>query len=346
MQIGVPKEIKNREGRVGLTPNCVREYLKIPSVNVCVEKMAGLLSGFSDEDYILAGARIVDTASEAYSSDMVVKIKEPINSEFKYLNKQVLFTYIHAWSPANNELREAITNSGVIAAPYEEIKSGKKRPCLEPMSAIAGKLAIQKGSQYLESSNGGNGILLSSLAGIKKANVLILGGGTVGKNAAESAVGLGANVTILDINLERLIKLDKRFNNKIQALYSNEENIINQLKEADLVIGATLGNNFKVIKKDHLKYMKHNSLIVDVSIDEGGCVETSRVTTHDDPIFDVDGIRHYCVANMPALVARTATHALTMATLPYGLIIAEHITKFGRNIQLSSDGINTFKIFK
>ena len=324
MLIGIPKEIKNNEFRVGLTPSSVNDYVHAGH-RVLVEQGAGLGSGFSDQEYIAAGAEIVADAQSAWACDMVIKVKEPIESEYVYFREDMtLYTYLHLAD--NAPLTMALLDKKVKAIAYETItgKNGSL-PCLSPMSYIAGRLAIQEGAKYLEKTYGGRGVLLGGVPGVKRGNVVILGGGNVGTNACKMAVGLGANVTVLDLKLDRLAYLDDIFPKQITTLYASRGNILDSIKEADLVVGAVLVPGAiapKLIKKDDLKQMKQGAVIVDVAIDQGGNAETSHATTHDDPIYAVDGVIHYCVANMPGAVARTSTEALVNATLPYGILIA------------------------
>jgi len=325
MIIGLPKEIKNNEFRVGLPPSNVSDYVQADHT-VLVEQGAGLGSGFQDQEYIDAGATLVATADEAWNAEMVVKVKEPVTSEYGYFHDgMILYTYLHL---ADNEpLTKALLEKKVKAIAYETIVGHRGGlPCLAPMSHIAGRLSAQEGAKYLEKTFGGRGVLLAGVPGAACGNVVILGGGNVGTNACKMAVGMGANVTVLDLNLERLGYLDDIFPKQISTLYANRGNVLAAIKEADLVIGAVLvpgATAPKLIKRDDLKVMKPGAVIVDVAIDQGGNAETSHATTHDDPIYIVDGIVHYCVANMPGAVARTSTQALVNATLPYGLKIAK-----------------------
>lgn len=324
MIIGLPKEIKNNEFRVGLTPNNVSDYIHAGHT-VLVEQGAGVGSGYTDQEYVQAGAVIVETAAQAWNADMIVKVKEPVTSEYGYFREgMILYTYLHL---ADNEpLTRALMEKKVKSVAYETIVGPRGGlPCLAPMSHIAGRLAMQEGAKYLEKPYGGRGVLLSGVPGVQKGNVVILGGGNVGINACKMAVGMGANVTVLDINLERLGYLDDVFGKQVTTLYASRGNILESIKEADLVVGAVLVPGAiapKLIRTEDLKKMKPGAVIVDVAIDQGGNAESSRATTHDDPVYVVDGIVHYCVANMPGAVARTSTQALVNATLPYGLAIA------------------------
>ena len=324
MIIGVAKEIKNNEFRVGLTPNGASEYVKAGHT-VLIEKDAGVGSSFTNEEYIAAGCQIVETAAEAWAADMVIKVKEPLESEYKYFRKDlILYTYLHL--AADKPLTEALLASGVKAIAYETIvgRNGGL-PCLAPMSEIAGRMSIQEGAKYLERPFGGRGVLLGGVPGVKRGNVVILGAGKVGSNAAMMAMGLNANVTITDVNLDRLAQLDEEFGSKLTTLYSTDANIREAIKDADLVIGSVLlpgKATPKLLRKEHLALMKPGAVIVDVAIDQGGCCETSHATTHADPIYMVDGIVHYCVANIPGAVSNTSTQALVNRTLPYGLQLA------------------------
>lgn len=326
MIIGLPKEIKNNEFRVGLTPANVSDYVHAGH-RVLVEQGAGLGSGFTDQEYIDAGAQILTSAAEVWAqAEMIVKVKEPVASEYGYFREgMILYTYLHL---ADNEpLTKVLLEKKVKAVAYETIvgRNGGL-PCLAPMSHIAGRLSIQEGAKYLEKTFGGRGVLLAGVPGVAKGNVVILGGGNVGTNACKMAAGMGANVTVLDLNLERLGYLDDMFQKQITTLYASRGNVLEAIRQADLVVGAVLvpgATAPKLIRKEDLKLMKPGAVIVDVAIDQGGNAETSHATTHDDPIYEVDGIIHYCVANMPGAVSRTSTMALVNATLPYGLKLAE-----------------------
>lgn len=346
MKIGCVKEIKNREYRVGLIPDNAKSYVNAGH-EVWIEKGAGLGSGFTDAEYEKAGAKLVDTAKEVWDGvDMMVKVKEPLPEEHGYFRKDlVLFTYLHL--AADKPLTDAMLASGMKGFAYETlIERDGSIPLLAPMSQIAGRLSIQEGAKYLEKTFGGSGVLLSGVPGTPKANIVIIGGGSVGTNACKIAVGMGANVTILDISLPRLAYLDDIFGARIQTLVSTDTNIENAVKEADLVIGSVLipGKAApKLMKKAYLKEMKPGSVIVDVAVDQGGCCETTKVTYHDDPIYEVDGIIHYCVGNMPGAVPRTSTIALTNATLRYGLAIVEHgLEEACRKNPVMISGVNTY----
>ena len=326
MKIGCVKEIKNNEFRVGLTPDNVKAYVAAGH-HVYMEKGAGVGSGFTDNEYMDAGASLIDNAKEVWELvDMMIKVKEPLPEEYGFFREGlILYTYLHL--AADKEQTDALLDGKVKAVAYETIQEkDRSLPCLAPMSQIAGRLSMQEGAKYLEKKFGGEGILLAGVPGTPKANVVILGGGTVGMNACKIAVGMGSNVTILDVNLKRLEELDNMFGAHIQTLVSTDSNIEKAVIDADLVIGSVLipgGSTPKLFKKKYLPEMKNGAVFVDVAIDQGGCGESSRVTTHDDPVYIEDGVVHYCVGNMPGAVPRTSTIALTNATLRYGLQIAE-----------------------
>jgi alanine dehydrogenase len=326
MRVGIPKEIKNREYRVSATPDCVRAYRRAGH-EVLVQRGAGNGAGFDDADYEQAGASLVADARSVWSAaDMIVKVKEPLHEEYELMRQgQLLFTYLHL--AAVPELAQALMHKHVTAVAYETIElPDGSLPCLTPMSAIAGRLAVQEGAKYLEKPYGGRGVLLGGVPGVQRGRVLIIGGGVVGTHAAKMAVGLGADVTVLELSQRRLNELDDLFDGRVQTLVSNEANLVRSLAQADLVIGAVLVTGArapKLIRREHLAHMLPGALIVDVAIDQGGCAETIRATTHDDPIYVVDNVLHYAVPNMPAAVARTSTLALTSTTLPYGLLLAE-----------------------
>lgn len=326
MKIGCVREIKNNEFRVGLTPDNVRAYVEAGH-HVYIERGAGIGSGFSDSEYVEAGASLMDNAAEIWRlSDMMVKVKEPLKEEYEFFHDGlILYTYLHL--AADKQQTDALLKGKVRSVAYETLREvDGSLPLLAPMSQIAGRLSIQEGAKFLEKKFGGEGILLAGVPGTPKANVVILGGGTVGMNACKIAVGMGANVTILDIDLKKLEKLDNIFGSHIQTLVSNDSNVERVLKEADLVIGSVLipgAKTPKLFRKKHLPIMKEGAVFVDVAIDQGGCGESSRVTTHDDPVFIEEGVVHYCVGNMPGAVPRTSTIALTNATINYGLEIAD-----------------------
>jgi alanine dehydrogenase len=326
MIVGVPKEIKADEYRVGMTPVGIEELVR-RGHQVLVEHDAGAGSGLPDEAYAKHGAKIAATAAEVYgAADMIVKVKEPLRLEFPLIRKgQVLFTYFHF--AADRALLEKMLAIGMTAIAYETITDGNGRlPLLTPMSEVAGRMSVQEGAKYLEKPMMGRGILLAGVPGVAPANVLILGGGIVGTNAAKIAAGLGANVVLMDINLDRLRYLDDIMPANVTCLMSDAHNIREYLRHADLVIGAVLipgGRAPYLVRREDLKLMKPGSVIVDVAVDQGGCVETTRPTTHSDPTYIVDDVVHYCVANMPGAVGRTSTLALTNATRPYTLKIAD-----------------------
>lgn len=326
MKIGCVKEIKNQEYRVGMTPENAKSYADAGHT-VYIEKGAGEGSGFEDGEYSAAGAVLCESAEEVWTqSEMVIKVKEPLPQEYQYFRKDlVLYTYFHL--AADEKLTEELLSSGVKSVAYETlIEKNGSIPLLAPMSQIAGRLSIQEGAKYLEKPFGGRGVLLSGVPGTPKAKVVILGAGSVGMNACKTAVGIGADVTILDISLDRLSYLDDIFGARIQTLYSTDAAIEKAVAGADLVIGAVLipGKSApKLMKREYLKNMKPGSVIVDVAVDQGGCCETTKTTYHDDPVYTVDGVVHYCVGNMPGAVPRTSTIALTNATLKYGMQIAE-----------------------
>ncbi|WP_101756723.1 alanine dehydrogenase [Oceanicoccus sp. KOV_DT_Chl] len=326
MLVGVPKEIKNHEYRIGLTPAGVRELVQ-HGHQVMIESDGGTAIGLTNEMYQAAGAEIIATAQEIFSrADMIVKVKEPQPQECKMLRDgQTLFTYLHlAPDPQQTQL---LVESGATCIAYETVtdKNGGL-PLLAPMSEVAGRMSIQAGAHCLEKAQGGSGILIGGVPGVEPANITVIGGGVVGLNAARVAMGMGGNVTILDRSLSRLKQIDELFEGRIKTLFSTTEVLEQQLKDADMVVGAVLIPGAaapKLVTREMLGLMKQGSVLVDVAIDQGGCFETSRATTHQDPTYVVDGITHYCVANMPGGVARTSTFALTNATLPYVLALAD-----------------------
>lgn len=326
MVIGVPKEIKNNENRVGMTPAGVAELVK-HGHTVYVQQTAGANSGFADEDYVNAGARMLPTIEEVYAAaEMIVKVKEPIAPEYKLIRHgQVVFTYFHF--AADRALTEAMIESGGICIAYETVElPDRSLPLLIPMSEVAGRMSVQEGARFLEKPQGGKGKLLGGVPGVRPARVLILGGGIVGCNAAQMAAGMGAEVMITDINLPRLRYLSEVLPKNVKTLYSSEHNIRQELPTIDLVIGSVLIPGDKtphLITRDMLRLMKPGTVLVDVAIDQGGCFETSHPTTHSDPTYVVDGIVHYAVANIPGAVPFTSTMALTNATLPYTIALAD-----------------------
>jgi alanine dehydrogenase len=325
MKIGCPKEIKPQEFRVGITPNAAREAVNAGHT-VLMETNAGIGAGFSDADYVAAGAKIVPTAEEVFaSSEMIVKVKEPQAVERKRLREgQVLFTYLHL-APDPDQTKDLL-DSGVTAIAYETVTDDRGGlPLLAPMSEVAGRLAPQVGAWTLQKANGGRGVLLGGVPGVAPGRVVVIGGGVVGTHAAKVAAGMGADVTVLDRSLPRLRYLDDVFGSDFKAVYSNAGNTAELIRDADMVIGAVLIPGAaapKLISRAQLATMKPGAVLVDVAIDQGGCFETSRATTHQDPIYEVDGIMHYCVANMPGAVARTSTLALGNATLPFMMALA------------------------
>jgi alanine dehydrogenase len=345
MIIGVPKEIKNNENRVAVTPGGVAEFVK-HGHTVYVQATAGEGSGFSNEEYKEAGASVLATIEEVYAiADMIVKVKEPIESEYKLIKKdQLLFTYFHFAS--HEPLTNAMIASGAVCLAYETVeKADRSLPLLVPMSEVAGRMSIQEGAKYLEKPLGGRGILLGGVPGVKPAEVLVLGGGIVGTQAAKMAAGFGAQVTIMDISIPRLRQLDDIMPANVQTMFSSTYNIKAAVKTADLVIGGVLIPGAKaphLITRDMLSTMKKGSVIVDVAVDQGGCFETTRATTHAEPTYVIDNVIHYCVANMPGAVPYTSTLALTNATLPYALQLANigwkaacnknHELKLGLNV--------------
>ncbi|MFW6153690.1 MAG: alanine dehydrogenase [Planctomycetota bacterium] len=346
MKIGVPTEIKPQEYRVAMTPSDVRSYAS-RGHTVTIQAGAGVEAGFADEAYRDAGAAIDADRDRLFAeSKMIVKVKEPQAEEIALLRDgQILFTYLHL--AADRALTEELLACGVRSVAYETIETDNGRlPCLTPMSEIAGRLAVQEGAKYLEKPFGGRGILLGGVPGIPRANVAILGGGVVGTNACKIAVGMGAAVTVLDIDAGRMAHLDDLFDMRITTLYSTEANIDHVVADSDLIIGAVLRHGAKaprLIRREHLGRMRAGAVLVDVAVDQGGCFETTRPTTHADPVYLVDGIVHYAVANMPGAVALSSTQALTSTTLPYGLLLAEHgLAGACRQSPALARGVNTY----
>jgi len=346
MKIGLPKEIKDNEYRVGLTPAGVHA-LTTAGHTVYVQKSAGEGSGFSDEQYVKAGGSLLDTADEVWETgDMIVKVKEPVAPEYPRMREnQLLFTYLHL--APELELTKQMLDRNVTGVAYETITDNNGRlPLLTPMSEVAGRMSVQVGATFLEKMNGGRGILLGGVPGVPAANVVIIGGGIVGTEAAKMAVGLGAKVTIIDRNLDRLRQLDDIFLSKVQTLASSPYAIEEAISHADLVIGAVLVVGAaapKLVTREMLKLIPQGAVLVDVAVDQGGCFETTHATTHSNPTFYEEGVLHYCVANMPGAVPRTSTFALTNATLPYALDLAnkgfEKAIKDDRGLQ---EGVNTY----
>ena len=347
MVIGVPKEIKDHETRVGCVPSMITA-LREHGHEVLVETQAGVGSSIPDDEYAEAGAIIVNDAVEVWGkSDLIVKVKEPQSSEYQFFRPGLLlFTYLHL-APLP-ELTEALLKSRVNSVAYETIREqDNSLPLLTPMSEVAGRMAVQVGAQYLVRPNGGRGILLGGIPGVAPANVVVIGGGTVGHNAAKMACGLGANVTIVDRNLNRLRELDDIYSNSIRTLASNTYTIREAVRQADLVVGAVLipgASAPKLVRRDMISQMRAGSVVVDVAIDQGGCVETAHPTTHTDPVYYVDGVLHYCVSNMPAAVPHTSTFGLTNATIPYLLMLADKgLERACEESEAIRQGVNTFQ---
>lgn len=348
MKIGIPKEIKANENRIAITPAGVETFVR-NGHDVFIEKNAGMGSGFSDQEYLNAGANILETNKEVFDvADMIMKVKEPLESEYDlFKEEQILFTYLHL--APEPKLTKALLDKKVIGIAYETVQlDNKSLPLLSPMSEVAGRMSIQVGAHLLEKINGGRGMLLGGVPGVAPAKVVIVGGGTVGTNAAKMAVGLGAQVTVIDISNERLNYLDDIFGGRIITLMSNSYNIANEVKEADLVVGAVLipgAKAPKLVTEEMVKTMKPGAVLVDVAIDQGGSIETiDRITTHKDPYFIKHGVVHYSVANMPGAVPRTSTFALTNCTMPYALQIANkgYLSALKDNKALLK-GLNVYK---
>ena len=345
MKVGLPKEIKDNEYRVGLTPAGV-QALSQAGHQVFVQKTAGEGSGFTDEQYVKAGGKLLDTADQIWETgDMIVKVKEPVAPEYPRMREnQLLFTYLHL--APELELTKQMLDRKVTGVAYETITSGRRLPLLTPMSEVAGRMSVQVGATYLEKMNGGRGILLGGVPGVPAANVVIIGGGIVGTEAAKMAVGLGAKVTIIDRDLDRLRQLDDIFLSKVQTLASSRYAIEEAISHADLVIGAVLVVGAaapKLVTRDMLHLIPQGAVLVDVAVDQGGCFETTHATTHSNPTYYEEGVLHYCVANMPGAVPRTSTFALTNATLPYALDLAnkgfEEAIKDDDGLR---EGVNTY----
>ncbi|WP_027176609.1 alanine dehydrogenase [Desulfovibrio aminophilus] len=344
MIIGIPKEIKTLENRVSMTPGAV-ESLARRGHTVLVESGAGLGSGLSDAEYQAAGAKLVN-AKDAWAAQMVIKVKEPVSAEYKYLRDDLLlFTYLHL--AADRPQTDALLKSGTTSVAYETVqKADGSLPLLMPMSEVAGRMATQVGAHYLEKTQGGRGVILGGVPGVPPAFVLILGGGVVGTNAAKVAVGMGARVMIMDLSHSRLQYLDDIFQGRLITMASTEPNIREAVKRADLVVGAVLVTGAKaprLVTRDMLSTMKEGSVIVDVAVDQGGCVETIKATTHDHPTYVVDGVVHYGVANMPGAVPRTSTFALVNQTLPYAMKLADKGLEALREDPSLLKGLNTHK---
>lgn len=342
MEIGVPKETKDQEFRVGLSPSSVRVLIE-QGHSVWVESNAGTGSGFTDADYTQAGASIVPDTKAIWDQQLVVKVKEPLSTEYDFLQKgQILFTYLHL--AANRQLTEHLLDSGVSAIAYETVELPDRRlPLLTPMSIIAGRLSVQFGSRYLERQQGGRGVLLGGVPGVKPGRVVILGGGMVGTEAARMAIGMGAQVTILDVNVDRLSYLETIFGSRVELLYSNSSHIEDLVPQADLLIGSVLIPGRKaptLVSRDLVKQMRSGSVIVDVAVDQGGCIETLHPTSHTEPTYVDEGVVHYGVPNMPGAVPWTATQALNNSTLPYVMKLANYgMTALDRDSALAK-GLN------
>ncbi len=347
MKIAVPKEIKNNENRVGLVPGGVRQLVQ-DGHEVFVQHNAGIGIGITDEEYIQAGAKIVSTLEDAFATgEMIIKVKEPQPNEIALLKPHhILYTYLHL--AADKELTEGLMKSGATCIAYETIQNADgSLPLLVPMSEVAGRMSVQVGATYLQINNGGQGILLGGVPGVKRAKVTIIGCGIAGTNAAQMAVGLGADVTLVDLSTKRLAELDQLFENKVNTIFSNSQNIEEAVLQSDLVIGAVLvpgAKAPKLVTRDMISKMKKGSVVVDIAVDQGGCIETCKPTTHQNPTYVVDGVVHYCVANMPGAVARTSTFALTNVTLRYARMIAkEGIERALAKDKPLSLGLNIYK---
>jgi len=343
MIIGLPKEVKDGENRVGMTPGAVKA-LSTRGHRVLVEKDAGVGSFLTNAEYIDAGAELVPTAADAWAAEMVVKVKEPISAEYQYLRRDlILFTYLHL--AADRPLTDELLKRGTTAIAYETVQTAdRKLPLLMPMSEVAGRMATQVGATYLQKNHGGRGVLMGGVPGVASANVAILGAGIVGTNAARVAVGMGAQVTVLDISHTRLQYLDDIYHGALQTRASNEYNIEEVVYEADLVIGAILipgGRAPWLVRREMLQEMRDGAVVVDVAVDQGGCIETTRPTTHSNPTFVIDGVVHYCVANMPGAVPRTSTFALTNQTMTYTLRLAGEGLEAVRHSDELCHGLNT-----
>lgn len=347
MKIAVPREIKNNENRVGLVPGGVKQ-LVLDGHELFVQKNAGIGIGISDEEYIKAGAKIVPTLEDAFAAgEMIIKVKEPQPNEIKLLNSNhILYTYLHL--AADKELTQGLMNSGSTCVAYETIQlDDNSLPLLVPMSEVAGRMSVQVGASYLQLDKGGKGVLLGGVPGVRRAKVTIIGCGIAGTNAAQMAVGMGADVTLIDLSTKRLAELDQLFENKVNTIFSNAQNIEDAVTHSDLVIGAVLvpgAKAPKLVTREMISKMEKGSVVVDIAVDQGGCIETCKATTHENPTFVVDGVVHYCVANMPGAVARTSTFALTNVTLRY----ARQIAKDGIDKAIMRDkhlrlGVNIYK---
>lgn len=344
MIIGIPKEIKTLEDRVSMTPGAVETLIR-RGHSVLVEKGAGVGSGLSDDEYVAAGAKMV-TAAEAWGAEMVIKVKEPMAAEYKYLRPDLLlFTYLHL--AADEAQTKALLAAGTTGVAYETVQlADRSLPLLLPMSEVAGRMATQVGAHYLEKNQGGRGMLLGGVPGVAPANVVVIGGGVVGTNAVKIAVGMGARVTVLDLSHARLQYLDDIFGSRIVTMSSTEPNLRAAVKEADLVVGAVLvvgAKAPKLVTREMIGTMRQGSVVVDVAVDQGGCIETTKATTHDKPTYVVDGVVHYGVANMPGAVPRTSTFALVNQTLPYAIKLAAKGIDALREDPALLLGLNTYK---
>lgn len=344
MIIGIPKEIKTLEDRVSMTPGAVETLVRRGNT-VLVEKGAGVGSALTDDEYVAAGAKMV-SAAEAWASEMVIKVKEPLEAEYKFLRSDLLlFTYLHL--AADEAQTKALLKAGTTGVAYETVQlPDRTLPLLQPMSEVAGRMATQVGAHLLEKTQGGRGMLLGGVPGVAPANVMILGGGIVGTNAVKIAVGMGARVTVFDVNLGRMQYLDDIFGSRIVTMNSNDANIRAAVKEADLVIGSVLipgAKTPKLVTRDMLGTMRKGAVIVDVAVDQGGCIETTKATTHNNPTYVVDGVVHYGVANMPGAVPRTSTFALVNQTLPYAIKLAAKGLDALREDASLRKGLNTYK---
>ncbi len=345
MKVGCPKEVKNNENRVGLTPNAAHAYVQAGH-EVYVEKGAGQGSAINDEEYTAAGAKLVAEADAIWATaDMIVKVKEPQPSEYSLMREgQIVYTYFHF--AADEAVTKACLDRKIVAMAYETVQEGTALPLLKPMSEVAGRMAPLMGAFYMARNHGGRGVLPMGVTGVAPADVLVLGAGIVGTNAARVASGLGANVTVLDINLSRLEYLGEIMERNVDPLFSDQVNLENCLRKADIVIGAVLIPGAvapKLVTKKQLGLMKSGAVVVDVAIDQGGCFESSRPTTHSDPVYVVDNIIHYCVSNMPGAYARTSTYALNNATIKYGLKLAKGVEHACRESQALKMGLNMYK---
>ena len=346
MIVGIPKEIKDNENRVSTTPSGVSEYVE-RGHQVIVERSAGVGSGFEDHEYEAAGATLVDSHAEVFAkADMIVKVKEPIESEYGLMREdQILYTYLHL--AAEEALTKTLIDRKVASIAYETVElANRALPLLTPMSEVAGRMAVHVGAHYLEKVHGGRGLLLGGVAGVPAAEVVIIGGGVVGTNAAQIALGMGAHVTVLDVSIDRLRYLDQVLHGRFQTLASSRSNIASAVRNCDLLIGGVLipgAKAPKLVTAEMVSTMRRGSVIVDVAIDQGGCIETVRPTSHSNPTFEVDGVVHYCVTNMPGAVPRTSTLALSNVTLPYGLQLATMGMKAVAKDPALAKGVNVYK---